>query len=221
METSTTLGGGCGIEVVEEVSAEKGVRPFLASFCCLGTCGKAEQAGRAARSLVRLSALLGWRGRLWEGAALLERSCVCRYCSSVCNLSAASSCRIAGRQMHRGLDPSDKAGEIEMQRHSGTTEAPSGVQLCRSQGGPTRHLLALTDAGCTNEQGRGGRGCLGYCGCNNCQTVGFGSQGRGCGAGQVWRRRDEMLGISGEGKPNGVNPACSVRPAVLWPTRLA
>lgn len=34
-----------------------------------------------------------------------------------------------------------------MQRDSGTTEAPSGVQLCRSQGGPTRHLLVLTDAG--------------------------------------------------------------------------
>lgn len=30
-----------------------------------------------------------------------------------------------------------------------------------------------------------------------------------------------MLGISGEGKPNGVNPACPVRPAVLWPTSLA
>ena len=59
------FGGGCGIEVVgEEVSAEKGVRPFLASFCCLGTCGSAEQAGSAAWSLVRLSGLLGWLGRL-------------------------------------------------------------------------------------------------------------------------------------------------------------
>lgn len=51
--------GGCGIEVVEEVSAEKGVRPFLASSCCLGTCGRAEQADSAACSLARLSALLG------------------------------------------------------------------------------------------------------------------------------------------------------------------
>lgn len=70
IDTSTTW-EGCGIEVVEKVSAEKGVRPFLASFCCLGTCGSAEQAGSAACSLVRLSALLG---RLLEEAALLERA---------------------------------------------------------------------------------------------------------------------------------------------------
>lgn len=52
--------GGCGIEVVEKSVGRKGVRPFPASFWCPGTCGRAEQAGRAAcSSPVLLSALLG------------------------------------------------------------------------------------------------------------------------------------------------------------------
>ena len=57
------------------------------------------------------------------------------------------------------------------------------------------------------------------CGCNY-QTVGF--DRKVAGAVRVRSGEGEMKcwGISGEGKPNGVNPACAVRRAVLWPTSL-
>lgn len=78
--------------------------------------------------------------------------------------------------MHRGLDPSDKAGEIE---RSGTAGQQRLLAACSLQvAGRHDEALALTGRWHTNKAGYGGgegvrvSWCLGCCGCN-CQTVGF------------------------------------------------